>query len=273
MRKQLCCLLGLMATIAVLVGCGVSAGSPAAQLAFEAQMNVDASQRFHVSLGVRNAGEQHFREDDAFNGTMELRDSAGTLAARVGVVTLRELAPGDEEWAVSYGCQLPAGAYQLTWGAPGYGSVTVDFTLIEMDGQLYLGEQSIQSTTSEVPGGERLVFVPQEAGAPQGSITADGVQVTAGEQIAVYGRSTLPDGTCLGSELWGDGELEAWWPGGDCVPVEGGSWRMVVALGQAGAPAEVDPSAQYMLRFFQQNGPNIVAVFAFDLSGPPAAEP
>jgi ABC-2 type transport system ATP-binding protein len=46
-----------MAAIAVLAGCGVPAGSGTAQLAFEAQMNVDSSQRFHVSLGVRNVGE------------------------------------------------------------------------------------------------------------------------------------------------------------------------------------------------------------------------
>jgi hypothetical protein len=42
--------------IAVLTGCGLSADSSAAQLAFEAQMNVDSAQRFYVSLGVRNMG-------------------------------------------------------------------------------------------------------------------------------------------------------------------------------------------------------------------------
>jgi hypothetical protein len=115
--------------------------------------------------------------------------------------------------------------------------------------------------------------MPREGEAPQGSITIEGVQVTTGEQIIVHGQSTLLDGTCLGSELWADGENQAWWPGEDCVAVENGAWQMAVQLGTSESPAELDRSAQYMLRVFQQNGPNIVAVFAFDLAGPPTAEP
>jgi hypothetical protein len=104
-------------------------------------------------------------------------------------------------------------------------------------------------------------------------ITIEGVQVTAGEQIVVHGQSTLPDGTCLGSELWADGELQAWWPSVICVPVHKGAWEMNVRLGSGEVPAVLDPSAQYMLRVYQQNGPDIVSVFAFDLAGPPTAEP
>jgi len=111
---------------------------------------------------------------------------------------------------------------------------------------------------------ERLAFVPQEGGAPLGSITIEGVQVTAGEQIVIHGGSTLPAGTCLGSELWADGENQAWWPGGACVMVENGAWQMAVRLGAGEIPAEIDSSAQYRLRTFQQNGRNIVAVFPFD---------
>jgi hypothetical protein len=48
---------------------------------------------------------------------------------------------------------------------------------------------------------------------------------------------------------------------------------MVVRLGEDAVPEELDRSAQYMLRVFQHNGPNIVGVFAFDLAGPPTAEP
>ena len=102
---------------------------------------------------------------------------------------------------------------------------------------------------------------------------AVGVQMTAGEQIAVRGQSTLPEGTCLGSELWADGELQAWWPAETCVPVESGAWQMAIQLGTSEVPAELDPSAQYMLRVYQQNGPDIVSVFPFDLAGPPAPEP
>jgi hypothetical protein len=57
------------------------------------------------------------------------------------------------------------------------------------------------------------------------------------------------------------------------VPVQDGAWQMSVQLGSGWAPAELDPSAQYMLRVYQQYGPDIVSVFAFDLAGPPAPKP
>jgi len=310
-------------------------------------MNVDSSQRFHVSLGVWNPGDARFRDYPSFNGKMELRDASGEEVGRIQVATLWELAPGNAGWPAAYASKLPAGAYQLTWGAPDYGSVTVDFTIVELDGWLYLGQESIESTAGQVPddereygslqqlvdlarvnlaqrldvepeditvqsieevefpdaglgvpepgqvyaqvltpgytiklsvngqsyeyhaSDERLAFAPQEDGAPQGSITIEDVQVTSGENIVVRGQSTLPAGTCLGSELWAGGELQAWWPGETCVPVEEGAWQMVVQLGSGQVPPELDSSVQYMLRVFQQNGPDIVSVFAFDLAGPP----
>jgi hypothetical protein len=351
MCKRLSLLLGLMATIVMLASCGAAVDPGTAHLAFEAPMNVNSSQQFHVSLGVRNVGDERFREYEDFGGTMQLRDDAGQEVGRIQVATLWELAPGNAGWPAAYASKLPAGAYQLTWGAPDYGSVVVDFTLVELDGWLYLGKESIQSTSGEASGDdrqygalqslvdlarvnlaqrlgvdleavtvqgidevefpdtslgvpepgqvyaqvltpghairlsvagqayeyhasdERLVFVPTEGQAPQGRITIEGVQATAGEQVVVHGRSTLPAGTCLGSELWADGERQAWWPGDDCVAVENGTWQMVVRLGSGGVPAALDPSAQYMLRVYQQNGPDIVAVFAFDLAGPPTPEP
>jgi hypothetical protein len=344
-------LLGLIVAILMLVGCGAPAGSDTAQLAFEAQMQVDSTQRFHVSLGVRNVGQTRYRDYQAFNAAMRLLDDAGEKLGSVSVATLWELAPGNAGWPAAYASMLPAGAYQLTWGAPEYGSVVVDFTIVALDGWLYLGEQSIQSTAGEMPEDDRdygalqslvdlarvnlaqrlgldteaitvqsmeeaefpdaslgvpepdrvyaqvltpgysiklvvgaqayeyracdkrLVFVPPDGHVPQGGITIEGVQVTEGEGIAVHGQSTLPDGTCLGSELWADGELQAWWPGETCVPVQNGVWQMIVRLGSHGVPAQLEPSAQYMLRVYQQNGPDIVSVFAFDLAGPPAPEP
>jgi hypothetical protein len=120
--------------------------------------------------------------------------------------------------------------------------------------------------------GDRVVLVPDEGQSPEGSITIEGVQVTAGEQIMVHGRSTLPDGSCLGTELWADGELQAWWPGDTCVPIQSGVWQLSVSLGRDGAPTELDATARYMVRAYQQNGPNIVSVFPFDLAGPPTPE-
>lgn len=123
--------------------------------------------------------------------------------------------------------------------------------------------------------GARVVLAPDSRlpGSPAGSITIEAVQVDA-ERITVRGRSTLPDGTCLDSELWVNGEAATWWPTGVCAAVAGGRWQLVVPLGTGQAPARLDPDAQYMLRAFLPGGPAIVSVFAFDLSGPPAsAEP
>jgi hypothetical protein len=113
----------------------------------------------------------------------------------------------------------------------------------------------------------------QLGSAPQGRITAEGVQVTDDEQIVVHGQSTVPDGTCLGSELWADGELQAWWPGDACAAVTDDVWQMVVPLAAGGVPSQLDPSAEYVLRVFQQNRTDVATVFAFDLAGPPAPNP
>ena len=351
MRKRLFCLLALIVAILMLAGCGFPGSSEEAQLAFEAQMQVDSAQRFHVSLGVRNVGQTRYRDYQSFNAAMQLLDSAGAKLGSVSVATLWELAPGNAGWPAAYASKLPAGAYQLTWGSPEYSSIVVDFTIVELDGWLYLGRESIQSTASVVPdddreygalqslvdlsrvnlaqklgvhpeavavqsveeaefpdaslgvpepdklyaqvitpgysiklvvagefyeyraSDERLVFVSPEGQSPQGGITIEGVQVEAGERIVLNGQSTLPEGTCLGSELWADGMLQTWWPGDACVMVESGAWQMSVPLGSSGSPAELDPSAQYMLRVYQQNGPDIVSVFPFDLAGPPTPEP
>ena len=351
LRTRLPSMVSLSVIMALLVSCGVFGERSAPNLAFQAPMNVDSGQRFHVSLGVENLGDAPFREYQAFNGAMELYDDAGEEIGRIQVTTLWELAPGEAAWPAAYASKLAAGAYQLTWGAPGHGSVTVDFTIVELEGWLYLGQEAIQSTAGTAPedereygalqllvdlarvnlaqrlgiepeavgvqgieetefadaslgvpepdklyaqvvtpgyvielvvegqvyeyhaSDERLVLAPLEGGEPQGSITIQGVQMTASEQIVVHGRSTLPDGTCLGSELWADGENQAWWPGSACVPVEDGRWQMVVRLGEDEVPAELDRSAQYMLRAYQQNGPDVTAVIAFDLAGPPTAEP
>lgn len=120
---------------------------------------------------------------------------------------------------------------------------------------------------------ERAVFVSQEGKADSGSITIEGVQVTADQGVVVQGQSTLPDGSCLGSELWADGASQDWWPGQVCMTVEEGAWQKVVRLGEGEIPANLDRSAQYMLRAFQQGNPDIEAVLAFDLMGPPAPTP
>jgi hypothetical protein len=121
--------------------------------------------------------------------------------------------------------------------------------------------------------GDRVVFVYQEGEAPKGSITIEEVQVVSDVQIIVRGHSTLPDGTCLGTELWADGVLQPWWPTDTCVLIQEGRWELSVPLGEGMAPEGLDPTVQYVLRAWLPGGPNIVSVFPFDIAGPPTSVP
>ena len=138
-------LLSLLMAIALLslAGCVMSleAKPETAQLAFDAPMNVNAHEQFHTSLAVRNVGTETFPGDKAFNGVMELRDEADVPRARVEVPTLGQMRPGESAWPAEWRGKLGPGAYQLTWGAPAYGSIVVDFTIVEHGGKLVIGEQ------------------------------------------------------------------------------------------------------------------------------------
>jgi hypothetical protein len=181
------------------------------------------------------------------------------LAQRLGI-DLDEIAVQSVE-----GTEFPDASLGVPEPGKMYAQVVTPGYVIELsvERQLYLYHGS----------GERVVAVPSndEVQPSTGHIIIEGVQ-TSSEQVLVRGRSTLPDGICLGIELWADGELQAWWPGDSCVPVENGTWHMIVPLGTDQHPTDLDRSAQYLLKVHQQNGVNAETVFAFDLLGPPTIE-
>jgi hypothetical protein len=119
--------------------------------------------------------------------------------------------------------------------------------------------------------GDRVVLSPSEGNGTIGSITITSVQVVSG-RVVFAGRSTLPSGICIQTQLLADDDYEAWWPADTCAAVQDGTWQIVVSLGAGKAPSELDSSAQYMLRAWQQDDPTIEAVFWFDLTGPPGDE-
>jgi hypothetical protein len=115
-------------------------------------------------------------------------------------------------------------------------------------------------------GDGRVVPVPAAEGQPPtGHITIEGVEVTTA-RVAIRGKSTLPEGTCVSAELWADGELLNWWPADACASIGQGAWELVVPLetGQA-----LQPGVQYVVWACQPGGPDVVATFPFDLDGPP----
>ncbi len=119
------------------------------QLNFKVQLGINADGETVAQLGVDNIGTDKFPGDEAFNGEMELRDESGKLQASAQVLPLAPLAPGETEFPLEWTGKLAPGRYQLTWGAPAYGSTAVDFTIVERDGVLSIGEQT--SVTSVPP--------------------------------------------------------------------------------------------------------------------------
>jgi hypothetical protein len=110
MSKGFCLSVSLIAIATMLAGCAARSEPGTIPLAFRAPMNVDSSQRFHVSLGVENVGDSPFHEYQTFNGAMKLHDDAGEEVGRIQVTTLWELAPGEAAWPAAYASKLPAGA-------------------------------------------------------------------------------------------------------------------------------------------------------------------
>jgi hypothetical protein len=131
----------------ILIATGVGCSAPrekvsTQELSFEARMQVNSAQEFHVSLGIKNAGTSASAEDETFNGQMELRyadgEQAGELRARANIVRLAPLAPGETAWPMAWRAQLDPGTYTLTWGAENYGFYSTEFQIVERDGRLYL---------------------------------------------------------------------------------------------------------------------------------------
>ena len=120
-------------------------------------------------------------------------------------------------------------------------------------------------------GADRVVLagVPEESALPAGSIRIVSVEAGGG-QVVVRGRSTLPDGACLATELWQGGAAAQWWPVDQCAVVANGAWKLTAVLGEGEAPCELDPNGSYVLGAWLPGGPNIVYTFPFDLVGPPA---
>jgi hypothetical protein len=95
------------------------------------------------------------------------------------------------------------------------------------------------------------------------------VHINSG-RIVFTGQSTLPEGTCLQTQLFANESPVTWWPKDTCAVVQDGRWRLVVLLGAGGAPGELDPAFDYTLRTWQRDDPSIEAeIFWFELRGPP----
>jgi len=86
-------------------------------------------------------------------------------------------------------------------------------------------------------------------------------------------KSTLPDGTCLRTQLFVEDEPLDWWPTETCAEVQDGTWRISVSLQERGAPYERPPEGAYTLVAWQEERRIASAMFWLDYSGPPTPSP
>lgn len=133
-------------TLLALVGCATSPEPTpeAAGLHLEVRVNMDVNGEVVLRFGAHNTGPADFLGDEDFVGKWELTDEAGALRASGSLTKMGLLGSGKTAFPAEWKSELVPGAYTLTWGAPGYGSTVVDFTVVERNGRLSIGEQVAQ---------------------------------------------------------------------------------------------------------------------------------
>ena len=143
--KLLSALLAMM--LLALVGCAAISGPTpeAAKLRLKVEVNVDADGRVALRFGAHNVGPAGFPGDEDFVGKWELTNEAGDLRASGSLTIMGLLGAGETAFPAEWEGELVPGAYTLTWGAPGYGLTVVNFTVVEHDGRLSIGDQTTQT--------------------------------------------------------------------------------------------------------------------------------
>ncbi len=100
-------------------------------------------------------------------------------------------------------------------------------------------------------------------------ITVEQVQVTQGSGVFVSGRSNLPNGECVKTELLANKKVVKWWPRDTCIEIDSDQWERLAALGHNGAPERLDPNIEYEIHAWWPKNPAAVSTrFPFDLNGP-----
>ena len=137
----------------------------------------------------------------------------------------------------------------------------------------YIVNLSVSNKMYEYHGSDsRVIHVSNQLPASDrdGRVVVESVQVVAGQSVTVRGRSKLPTGICLQTQLYGDGALVNWWPARNCVQIDNGVWRITVPLGVGDAPEQLNRKIKYSVRArLQDQSPIESQVFAFDLASPP----
>jgi len=145
MKTRLLSALTLVVLLA-LVGCTTSPEPTpeAADLQLKVGVNTDADGEVVLRFGVHNMGPADFPGDEDFVGKWELTDEAGDLRASGSLTIMGPLRSGETTFPAEWKSELLPGAYTLTWSAPDYDSIVVNF-IVERNGRLSISEQVTQT--------------------------------------------------------------------------------------------------------------------------------
>ncbi len=99
-------------------------------------------------------------------------------------------------------------------------------------------------------------------------------EVRVGSSFVTFsGTAGLPDGTVLHSQSSEGETLLSWWPTGKDIIVQNNQWVDSVDLSEIGQTNKILIGPVYHYKIWQQDDLANIAVSAFDLVGPPPAEP
>ncbi len=70
--------------------------------------------------------------------------------------------------------------------------------------------------------------------------------------LAFAGRTELPDGTCIFTELRVDGDLVDWWPQRECAPVQGSQWEIMTPFDDSELLNSLPAKAIYEVRAWRE---------------------
>ncbi len=100
-------------------------------LLFQPKAYLGPARGVKIECAVLNPGPGIFRSDQAFHGKMHLQNADGDPQASLEVIRLDALSPGEMAHPLRWEGALAPGTYYLIWGAAGYGSETLTFSIPE----------------------------------------------------------------------------------------------------------------------------------------------
>jgi hypothetical protein len=215
---------------------------------FSVALEINADHEIHGSLIVTNTGDSPFPKDNDFNASMYLWKQNSELRARVEAHVIQELAP-EEAVTLNEGYwHLNPGTFFLTWGAPHYGGVITVFSVLEENGELYLGKS---------------ISFPVTPVLYEGQIARVGLiknfQLIEDNSIIIQGETHIPDSGCIFPLLYDQTGIVDGFPVGQCAKIADGQWQLVV-------PA--DPGKEGC--FLEKDRTYSLILFSDDLEIPPS---